>query len=138
LHKTVHSFTFLVALTLSILIFVPVFAATDDVPRITIQELKKLMDNKADVTILDAQPKRAFEKGHIKGAVSFPWAPKLNEGQVAALPKTGTIVVYCDCGPGETDSVSIGERLIALGFSNVKVLQDPSIRGWKEAGYPVE
>jgi rhodanese-related sulfurtransferase len=29
-------------------------------------------------------------------------------------------------------------QLVELGFPNVKVLQDPSIRGWKRAGYPME
>jgi rhodanese-related sulfurtransferase len=138
MRKTSAICALLVFLTLSFLVSAIAIAAGDDVPRITIQELKKMVDDKADVTIVDAQPKRAYEKGHIKGALSFPWTPKLNEAQAATLPRTKPIVLYCDCGPGEADSVSIAERLIDLGFSNVKVLQDPSISGWKEAGYPIE
>jgi rhodanese-related sulfurtransferase len=136
--KTLEKLALLILLTLSFLTPVAVLAAGDDVPRISIQELKKMMENKIDVVILDAQPKRAYDKGHIKGAISFPWALKLNEEQIAALPKGKPIIVYCDCGPGETDSVSVAERLIDLGFNDVKVLQDPSIRGWKEAGFPIE
>ncbi len=128
----------LVLFSLAILVPAVVFAEGDDVPRITNQELNKIMDSKAPVVILDAQPKRAYEKGHIKGAISFPWAPKLSDEQIAALPKGKPIVVYCDCGPGEADSVSVAERLIERGFNDVKVLKDPSIRGWKEAGFPTE
>jgi rhodanese-related sulfurtransferase len=128
----------LMLLALPFFVPVGVLAGGDDVPRITIQEMKKLLDSKADVTIIDVQPGRAYKKGHIKGAISLPWTPKLNEGQVADIPKVKPIVVYCDCGPGESDSVSIAERLMDFGYSNIKVLQDPSIRGWKEAGYPTE
>ena len=100
--------------------------------------MKKTADEKAEVTILDVQSKAAYGKGHIKGALSFPWSPKLTDAQVAGLPRNKPIVTYCDCGPGEQDSASIAERLIDLGFTNVKVLKDPSIRGWKKAGYPME
>jgi rhodanese-related sulfurtransferase len=116
----------------------PALGASDEVPRITVESLKKMMDEKADVLIIDVQPRRVYEKGHIKGAVSLPWTPKLTEAQAAALPRHKPAVVYCDCGPGEADSASVGARLIELGFGDVRVLADPSIRGWKQAGYPME
>jgi rhodanese-related sulfurtransferase len=116
----------------------PVLGATDDVPRITIDILKKMMDDRKDVLIIDAQPKSVYEKGHIKGAVSLPWVPKLTAAQVAALPRHKIAVVYCDCGPGEADSASLGSQLLDLGFDDVRVLADPAIRGWKQAGYPME
>jgi rhodanese-related sulfurtransferase len=136
--KTLPSVALLILFSLAFLVPAGVFAGGDDVPRITVQELKKMMDTKAPVVVLDAQPKRAFDKGHIKGAISFPWGPKLSDEQIAALPKGKPIVLYCDCGPGEADSVSVAERLIERGFSDVKVLADPSIRGWKDAGFPTE
>jgi len=116
----------------------PALGASDDVPRITIDNLKKMMDEKQDVVIVDAQPKSVYEKEHIKGAVSLPWAPKLTEAQAAALPHAKVVVVYCDCGPGEADSASVGAQLLDLGFDDVRVLADPAIRGWKQAGYPME
>ncbi len=116
----------------------PVLGASDEVPRITVESLKKIMDDKADLLIIDVQPRRVYEKGHIKGAVSLPWTPKLTGAQVAALPRHKPVIVYCDCGPGEADSASMGARLVDLGFDDVKVLADPSIRGWKQAGYPMD
>lgn len=123
--------------------FVPIlgsfcWAADEEIPRITIEELKKMVDSKADVVILDVQPQAVYAKGHIKGAISFPWARKIDGARVANLPRNKTIVTYCDCGPGETDSANVASQLTDLGFADVMVLKDPSIRGWKEAGFPVE
>jgi rhodanese-related sulfurtransferase len=114
------------------------YAAHDEVPRVTIEELKKIIDTKADVVILDVQSKGVYDKGHIKGALSLPWVEELTDSAVKHLPRTKPIVAYCDCGPGETDSAGMAAQLIDMGFTEVKVLKDPSIRGWKKAGLPIE
>jgi rhodanese-related sulfurtransferase len=113
-------------------------SASDDIPRITIGELKKMVNEKADIVILDAQPKAVHAKVHIKGALSLPWAPKLTAAQTANLPRNKPIITYCDCGPGESDSANVAAQLMELGFADVRVLKDPSISGWMEAGYPME
>jgi len=116
------------------------FAAHDEIPRISIAELKKLIDRKADIVIYDAQVKSVYAKDHIKGAASLPWKQELEESDIKNLPKTkdAFIIVYCDCGPGENDSADIASQLTGLGYTNVKVLGDPSIRGWRKAGYELE
>lgn len=123
---------------ISLCLACPSYAADDDVARITIDELKNMVDKGADIVILDVQPKTIYDKGHIKGAISFPWKRKLTQEQVIRLPKGKTIITYCDCGPGESDSASVAAQLLELGFTEVKVLKDPSIAGWKKAGYPME
>lgn len=112
--------------------------AQGDVPRISIQELKKMMDSGKPVTIIDAQSKDVYKAGHIKGAISLPWRSQIPLEDVWNLPKDKPIVTYCDCGPGESDSADVASQLIQFGFEDVKVLRDPSIKGWKDAGYPVE
>jgi rhodanese-related sulfurtransferase len=114
------------------------YAANDEVTRISIEELKKMIDDKADVVILDAQLKEVYSKGHIRGARSFPWAAEITPEDAQGLPKDRLIVAYCDCGPGEADSSDVAAQLIRLGFDNVKVLADPAIRGWTKSGYPIE
>jgi rhodanese-related sulfurtransferase len=109
-----------------------------DVPRITIQELKEIMDKGTEVTIIDTQPRAIYAMGHIKGAVSIPWKSQVLLEDVWSLASDVPIVTYCDCGPGEADSADMAAQLIRMGFDDVKTLKDPSIRGWKEAGYPVE
>jgi rhodanese-related sulfurtransferase len=95
------------------------------------------MDKGEHVTILDVQPKAIYQEGNIKGAISMPWKPQIELEVVWALPSDQLTVTYCDCGPGESDSADVAAQLIQFGFTNVKVLEDPSIHGWKEAAYPM-
>jgi phage shock protein E len=113
-------------------------AAQGDIPRISIQELKAMMDSGKPVTIIDAQPKEVYKEGHIKGAISLPWKSQIPLEDVWNLPKDKPIVTYCDCGPGEADSADVASQLLQFGFENVRVLGDPSIKGWKKANYPLE
>lgn len=117
----------------------PVNAAMQgDIPRISVEELKKMIDAETPVTIIDVQPKDIYEAGHIKGAISIPWKSQIALEDVWSLPSDQLTVTYCDCGPGESDSADAANQLINFGFDNIKVLKDPSIRGWKELKYPME
>jgi len=127
------------ALVMTSLLIVSVCAAMQaEISRISIQELKKMIDQGAEVTIIDVQPKAVYDKGHIKGAVSIPWKSQIALDDVWSLASGKPIVTYCACGPGESDSADIANQLIRMGYDDVKVLKDPSIQGWKEVGYPIE
>jgi len=129
----------LLSLVITSLLIVSICAATQaDIPRISIQELKKMMDQGVKVTIIDVQPKAIYDKGHIKGAISIPWKSQIALEDVWSLPSDKPIVTYCACGPGESDSADIANQLIRMGYDDIKVLKDPSIQGWKQAGYPIE
>lgn len=113
----------------------------EEIPRIKIEELKDLMDQGADIAIADTHPRALYEEKHIKGAISLPWAMlgiAWEDVQKLSKDKDKLIITYCDCGPGESDSAEIASRLIQMGFTNVKVLADPSLRGWIEKAYPIE
>ena len=123
------------------LMLITVFCAAaqaDDVPRISIQELKALMDKGESVIIIDVQPKEIYAEGHIKGALSMPASRQIELEDVWPFPGDARIVTYCDCGPGESDSVYAARQIMRFGYDNVRVLSDPAIAGWKAAGYPVE
>jgi rhodanese-related sulfurtransferase len=113
-------------------------AIQTDVPRISIQELKALIDSSSPVTIVDVRPKDIYATEHIKDAISLPYKSQIELEDVMALPEDRLIVVYCDCGPGESDSSDIAGQLKVFGYENVKVLKDPSIKGWRTAGYPMK
>jgi len=115
-----------------------IFAQEFKIPRISIDELKALMDNEDDIVILDTQPKKIYQLRHIKGAISFPWVMKIDRSAVDKLPRNRLIVLYCDCGPEEGDSNYMALQLKGLGFTQIKVLADPSIGGWVKKGYPIE
>lgn len=125
------------AIFVAVLGFVPAVMA-EDVPRISIQELKALIDKGSPVTIVDVQPKDIYSEGHIKGARSLPYKSQVELEDVMAFPEDRLVVVYCDCGPGEADSSDMAAQLKVFGYDDVKVLKDPSIKGWRAAGYPME
>jgi len=117
---------------------VAAYAVQESMERIGIQELKKMMDEGTAVTIIDVQPADVYAEGHIQGAISIPWKSQIALEDVFSLPQDQLIVVYCDCGPGEADSADAAKQLFQMGYEKVKVLGDPSIKGWRQAGYPME
>jgi rhodanese-related sulfurtransferase len=133
-----HHFALVMALCTVVLMIGVRTAAQVEIPRITIHELKDMIDRGESVMILDTQPKAIFEKVHIKGAVSLPWKARITLQDVSSLPRDKAIVTYCTRGSGDSTSANVAEQLMRFGFSDVKVLADPSIKGWKEAGYPLE
>lgn len=65
------------------------------------------------------------------------WVPLERVGREAAeLPKDTAIVVYCS-GPTCPHSKSAGEKLAALGFTDVKVFE-AGLQAWKDAGRTLE
>lgn len=114
------------------------YGAEENIPRISLQELKKMTDEGEEVTIIDVQPINVYNKAHIKGAICIPWKSQLRLEDVWSIPSGIPIVTYCACGPGEADSNDFAKQLIKMGYSDVKVLEHPSIQGWLEAGYPME
>ena len=123
---------------LSLLVVSVCYGADKNIPRINIQDLKKMMDKGEEVTIIDVQPKAIYDKSHIKGAVSIPWKSQLRTEDVFSIPAGIPIVIYCACGPGEADSNNFAGQLEKMGYMDVYVLEHPAIQGWIEAGYPIE
>jgi rhodanese-related sulfurtransferase len=108
-----------------------------EIPRISIAELKALIDSGAEIVIADNRPRNIYDEKHIKGAISLPWKPHIVDDEDFGLPLGKPVVTYCDCGPGESDSAEIALQLMDAGFSNVSTLA----LGWSEwvkEGYPAE
>ena len=66
-----------------------------DYERVTVNELKALLDNKADIVVVDVRSKESYEAGHIPGAISMPLPDGIN-ARHGELPQDKTIVLYCD------------------------------------------
>ena len=108
---------------------------TDNIPRITTGELKKLMDEGADLLVVDTLYPYWYKKGHIKGAINFPWAETIKEPTV--LPRTKLVVLYCDCECEET-SADVAVQLVRdWGYKNIRVLKG-GWANWIKLGYPTE
>jgi rhodanese-related sulfurtransferase len=154
-----YSFVFLVAISaLSTAIVTGSIHSSlaADVQQIKPEELKKLIEsNDPNFLVVDTQPKGAYELGHIKGAINFPWAMDIqNPGN---LPENKTLILYCDCAHEEDstdisgqvtsefpfctstdDSIDVAEQLMTkFGFRNIKVLEGGWSR-WQQLGYPTD
>lgn len=110
--------------------------ATDKYPRITVEDLKKLIDTgqTSDIVIVDNQPAETFGDGHIPGAVNLPWTDQI-EG-VVKLPRNKTLVMYCPC-LAEEDAIDMANKLSVMGYRNFKLLKGGWFR-WEELKYPIE
>ncbi|CAC9934161.1 rhodanese-like protein [Aedoeadaptatus nemausensis] len=112
---------------------------------ISTEDLKKKVDAKEDMVLIDTMPAKSYDKNHIPGALNAELpvtmeevTPEQREAFVKALgdDKAKEIVLYCGFVGCERSHVG---ALIAQeeGFTNV-VRHPGGIGAWMEAQYPVE
>ena len=117
----------------------PVIEGDPDDPnptRISIRELKRKMEAKEDVVVLDVRSKTAYlgSTVRIKGAVRIP--PEELEERMKELPKNKLIVAYCTC-PDESTSGGAVDTLLHNGFKSAKALVG-GFDAWEAADFPME
>ena len=108
---------------------------TEKIQRMAPEELKRLIETGADITIVDTRSNSFYQREHIKGAVNLPWSREI--GEPKNLKWNKLMVIYCDCEQ-EVTSADLAIQLInKWGFKeeNLMVLKDGWMR-WKEFGYP--
>ena len=84
------------------------------------------------VLLLDTRAPAEFAVSHLAGARFVDYSA-LATLQLPDVPRTRPVVVYCSVG---ARSEKVGERLRALGFSNVRNLYG-GLFEWLNEGYPV-
>jgi membrane protein DedA with SNARE-associated domain/rhodanese-related sulfurtransferase len=103
--------------------------------RVTVEELKTLLDAKDVSVILDVRSALSQEaSGRIPGARRID-VKRLAEDLVG-VPTDGEVIVYCAC-PNEASAVKVAEKLRAHGFKRVRPLHG-GIDAWIDAGHDVE
>lgn len=107
-----------------------------DVPRIPAQEVRQLQEAN-DVTIFDVMSAVQYANSHVAGAKNIPLSEIMT--RAAEIPKSGNVVIYCEC-PNDEEGLSAAKSLTrSLGYTNVRVMQGPrALTLWKSLGYPVE
>ncbi len=100
--------------------------------RIDTQELKQMMDQGADFTIIDARSHDAYDREHLPGAVSIP-SDHVGEHLLKEYDTDETMITYCtdlDC----TASTVAAKKLERYGFK--KVLEyKAGLEDWKRSGF---
>ena len=100
-------------------------AATDEVPEITVQELKERLENGGDVTVLDVREPYEYEVANI-GARLIPLG-ELPE-RLVELDKDETFAIHCRTGARSANAVKL---LQDAGFENVYNVKG-GIVAWSE------
>lgn len=91
---------------------------------VSVPFIKKQIDEKAAVAVIDSRPKeRKYDKGHIPGAINIP--DTQFDKLVDRLPadKSTPLYFYCD-GLACTLSASSAEKAVKLGYTQVKVVPE--------------
>ena len=99
--------------------------AIRNVPRISIDELKALMEQNA-VLIIDVRDQESFAKGRIPGSVNVDYTQMVKLAAKFAGEQR-TIVTYCACA-NEMTAARASVDLAAGGISGAKALKG----GWDE------
>lgn len=114
--------------------------SADDMLEVTPQQIKAMIDGKADIIIVDAQPAEAYVLGHIPGAVNVPWDTKIKAP--SGLDKNKLIVLYCGCAPdakpSQSDSGDVAMQLYTTyGYRKLATLKG-GWDTWQQLGLPIE
>jgi rhodanese-related sulfurtransferase len=98
-------------------------------------DLKKLIDSKASLFLVDSRPKARYAQAHLPGAHSIP-LPLLKEKKAAVLPKDKNQLLIFYCG-GITCPLSPASAIIAKdhGYTNVGVYHEGE-PVWSKANLP--
>lgn len=95
-------------------------------------EVKKALDDKKRIIIVDARPPSDWTSLHITGSVSLPY---YNLELIDRIPNDDTwVIAYCGCPHHASGEVV--DALRRKGYKNTAVL-DEGMFAWQKAGYPV-
>jgi membrane protein DedA with SNARE-associated domain/rhodanese-related sulfurtransferase len=105
-------------------------------PRILVEDLKKLIDAGHEPIVLDVRSdvSRSIDRARIPGALEVS-LENLN-AILGDLPRDREIITYCSC-PNEASAAIVARELIDQGYQKVRPLKD-GFPAWREAGYPIE
>jgi rhodanese-related sulfurtransferase len=109
--------------------------AVNHTPMLAASDVKRLVDDKADVVVLDVRPYEEYHTMNIPSGVNLPGADlSLGVYDLVRSPNT-LIVVNC---AGRTRSIVGTQTLVNLGLPNrVAALRNGTI-GWSLAGFDLE
>jgi cytochrome c oxidase cbb3-type subunit III len=99
---------------------------------VSVEQVKKALDAKQRIVIIDARAGSDWVQFHIPGAISGPYHDR---AQLDRIPNDGTwVVAYCACPHHASGEVV--DALRAKNYKNTAVM-DEGILFWKDRGYPL-
>ena len=101
---------------------------------VTLEEIKRRLDAKQPMVLLDVREKEEVRGGFIPGAISVPRGFLEIQIEQKITDKSAPIVAYC---AGGTRSALAAKTLAELGYTNVESANPGFVR-WKDLGFPME
>jgi molybdopterin/thiamine biosynthesis adenylyltransferase/rhodanese-related sulfurtransferase len=102
--------------------------------QVSLEDLKRRLEAREKLTLVDVREKDEWRGGYIPGAVSIPRGFLEMQAEQKLPDKNATIVAYCAGGPR---SAMAAATLQGLGYTSVETANPGFVR-WKDLGYPVE
>jgi len=109
-------------------------AARARVKECTVAQAKAMLDWGEVLHFLDVREDYEFAKDHAKGARHLGKGIIERDVETRIPNKEEAILLYCG---GGYRSVLAADALQQMGYTNV-VSMDGGIKGWRDAGYPME
>ena len=97
-----------------------------------VQEVKKQLDAKEAITLIDVREESEWANGHLPGAVHMCKGIIERDIENTVPGKATHIVLYCG---GGYRSALVADNLQKMGYTNV-ISMDGGWRGWTDAGFP--
>jgi rhodanese-related sulfurtransferase len=99
----------------------------------SIDEVKKMIDNREDIILLDVRDSEEYGTGHIPGSINISRGSLDFKVHLIIPEKNAKIVVYCGL---DLRSPLATKSMNDLGYKKA-VNMIGGLKAWKEAGYPV-
>ena len=101
---------------------------------VSLEEVKRRLDAKSPMVLVDVREKEETRAGYIPGAVIVPRGFLEMQIEQKVPDKSALVVLYC---AGGTRSALAARTLSELGYSRVESANPGFVR-WKDLGYPIE
>ncbi|MBP9719198.1 MAG: rhodanese-like domain-containing protein [Candidatus Levybacteria bacterium] len=104
------------------------------VPQSSVDDVKKLLDTKAKIVVLDVRTPQEYQKGHIENSINIPVDAIQKEVTTKISDKKTPIYVYCLSG---SRSIFAVDMMIKLGYTHVFDITN-GLLAWRAKQYPLE
>jgi molybdopterin/thiamine biosynthesis adenylyltransferase/rhodanese-related sulfurtransferase len=101
---------------------------------VSLEEIKRRLDAKVPMVLVDVREKDEVRDGFIPGAISVPRGFLEMQIEQKVPDKAAPVVLYC---AGGTRSALAARTLADLGYTRVESANPGFVR-WKDLGYPME
>lgn len=106
----------------------------NEVRSVSLEEVKRRLDAKEPIVLVDVREADEVRQGFIPGAVHVPRGFLEMQAEKRLVDRSANLVVYC---AGGIRSAFAAKVLGDLGYTNVESAMPGFVR-WKDLGYPVE